>query len=199
MQMSKVTNRVKSPEGIIGKAVLYAILMVVLVLLFRNIFLVTYVPSSSMEDTLEPGDLVFGTRYDAQEIERYDVMVFQAVDEDVCYVKRVIGLPGETIKVENGKVYADGIELDDSFVKENMDSSGDGTFKVPEGSYFMMFGKRLMYLLKIWLDMRRSCSFPCSIFLLYREYHCEHILLYRTIEILSWKRGVIAWLIKKYI
>lgn len=142
MQMSKVTNRVKSPEGIIGKAVLYAILMVVLVLLFRNIFLVTYVPSSSMEDTLEPGDLVFGTRYDAQEIERYDVMVFQAVDEDVCYVKRVIGLPGETIKVENGKVYADGIELDDSFVKGNMDSSGDGTFKVPEGSYFMMGDNR---------------------------------------------------------
>lgn len=126
----------------IGKAVLYAFLMAALIWLFRNVFLVTYIPSVSMEDTICPGDLVVGTRYDAKEIERYDIMVFQAVDEDDCYIKRVIGLPGETIIVENGKVYADGVELDDSYVKEDMDPSGDGIFEVPEGCYFMMGDNR---------------------------------------------------------
>ena len=94
------------------------------------------------------GDIVFATRYNigADEIKRYDILIFIPPDNpdnsDETYIKRVIGLPGETIEVKNGKVYADGIELDSSFVKNPMNRKGDGTYVVPEGCYFFMGDNR---------------------------------------------------------
>ena len=120
----------------------YAVIAAIVILIFKCLLMITFVPSGSMEDTIKTGDMLLCTRYDAKDIERYDVMVFKAVDEDVYYIKRVIGLPGETITVENGKVYADGKELDSSFVKEEMDNSGDGIYEVPNDCYFMMGDNR---------------------------------------------------------
>ena len=58
------------------------------------------------------------------------------------YVKRLIGLPGETIEVKDGKVYADGVELDDSFIKDPQNRKGDGVYRVPEGCYFFLGDNR---------------------------------------------------------
>ncbi len=63
----------------------------------------------------------FSTRYDVDEdeLKRYDILTFIAPDNpEITYIKRLIGLPGETIEVKEGKVYADGVELDDSFIKD---------------------------------------------------------------------------------
>ena len=60
----------------------------------------------------------------------------------MLYVKRVVGLPGETIVVKNGKVYADGVELDNSFTKAPQNRRGDGVYKVPEGHYFFLGDNR---------------------------------------------------------
>lgn len=128
--------------------VLYIILMAIFVFLFRTVFMLTLVPTASMDSTIEEGDIVFATRYDISEedIERYDILVFIPPDNsdnlDVTYIKRVIGLPGETIEVKDGKVYADGVELDNSFVKNPMNRKGDGIYKVPEGCYFFMGDNR---------------------------------------------------------
>lgn len=96
-----------------------------------------------MENTIMTGDLLIGTRYDRTDISRYDIVVFIPPDEpDEFYIKRVIGLPGETILVEDGKVYADGVLLDDSFIAEDMEIKASQTFEVPDGCYFMMGDNR---------------------------------------------------------
>lgn len=127
---------------------LYVILMAEFVFIFRTVFMLTLVPTGSMDSTIEEGNMVFATRYDIseEEIERYDILIFIPPDNsdnlDVTYIKRVIGLPGETIEVKDGKVYADGVELDNSFVKTPMNRKGDGTYIVPEGCYFFMGDNR---------------------------------------------------------
>ena len=91
------------------------------------------------------GDIVLSTRYDTGEkdIKRYDILLFTLSDEPkTTYIKRVIGLPGEMIEVKNGKVYADGVELDDSFMDKPMNRKGDGTYVVPEGCYFFLGDNR---------------------------------------------------------
>ena len=91
------------------------------------------------------GNVVFSTRYDVDEdeLKRYDILTFIAPDNpEITYIKRFIGLPGETIEVKEGKVYADGVELDDSFIKNSQNQVGDGIYEIPEGCYFFMGDNR---------------------------------------------------------
>ena len=101
------------------------------------------IPSGSMENTIQIGDFAVGSRLNTKDIQRYDIVTFDSPDNPkITYIKRVIGLPGETVIVQNGEVWVDGEKLDDSFVKESMNDSGDGTYVVPEGCYFMMGDNR---------------------------------------------------------
>ena len=73
------------------------------------------------------------------------------------YIKRVIALPGEHVKIENGKVYIDGEELDEPYISENVETkpsdSGNVDFVVPEGTLFLMGDNR---------EKRMDCrSFGC--------------------------------------
>ena len=98
-----------------------------------------------MAGTIEPGDTLACTRFGIGEGEvgRYDILIFTPPDEPgMLYVKRVVGLPGETIEVKDGKVYADGAELDNSFTKAPQNRRGDGVYKVPEGHYFFLGDNR---------------------------------------------------------
>lgn len=115
----------------------------VLVAVYSVFFLTARVPSGSMEQTVMTGDYVIATRMDRTDIKRYDIMVFIPPDEpDIIYIKRVIGLPGETITVSGGRVFAGEEELDGSFLPEEMNGNGDGVFQVPEGCYFMLGDNR---------------------------------------------------------
>ncbi len=104
------------------------------------------VPTGSMENTIMPNDRIIALRltYYFEKPERGDIVVFKYPDdESVLYVKRVIGLPGETVDIRDGKVYIDGSEtpLADEYVKET--PLGDfGPYEVPEGHYFMMGDNR---------------------------------------------------------
>lgn len=120
-----------------------AVTCVIIITLFKTVFMLCIIPSASMERTLHIGDILIGTRYDAKKVKRYDVMVFIPPDHpNTYYIKRVIGLPGETITVKDGNVYADGQKLKSSFVNGEMDSSGDGVYNVPKDHYFMMGDNR---------------------------------------------------------
>ena len=90
--------------------------MLIFFILFSTVWRLDRAVSGSMEDTIKTGDLILGTRYgiEGEDIERYDILFFYPPDSpDELFVKRVIGLPGETIEVSGGCVYADGTELDD--------------------------------------------------------------------------------------
>ena len=122
---------------------------VVFVLIVNNFILINaLVPSESMEKTIMTGDRIFGFRlaYEFKEPERFDIVIFKYPDDPEqkeLYIKRVIGLPGETVNIVNGKVYIDGEKtlLDDSFCPET--PIGDfGPYTVPEGCYFMLGDNR---------------------------------------------------------
>ena len=124
----------------------YAILCAAISILFNTVWMLSFIPSESMEDTIKKGDLVLASRIEAEklDINRYDILIFTPLyeaDTDTL-IKRVIGLPGEVIKIENGKVFADGAELNNSFIKEPQDDDGDGTYVVPEGCYFFLGDNR---------------------------------------------------------
>ena len=117
------------------------------VLLYSCVLINAYIPSESMETTLMTGDRVIGNRLASKfghDPERFDVVIFYAPDSGELYIKRVIGMPGETVTIKDGKVYINDSDtpLDDSFIREPMETEGKSTYKVPEDSYFMMGDNR---------------------------------------------------------
>ena len=113
-------------------------------LLTQFIIISIVVPSRSMQDTINPGDRIVGFRlsYLFSEPQRGDIVIFRYPDDETqFYIKRIIGLPGETVEVKDGFVLIDGQPLDESYIKEkpNQDS---GPWTVPEGCYFMMGDNR---------------------------------------------------------
>lgn len=103
------------------------------------------VPSGSMENTIMTGDRVIGSRlaYLFDEPERGDIVIFRFPDnEKIYYVKRVIGLPGETVDIIDGQVYINDEPLDEPYLREPMVPEAPMHFEVPEDSYFMMGDNR---------------------------------------------------------
>ncbi|MBG0790645.1 MAG: signal peptidase I [Desulfovibrionaceae bacterium] len=127
------------------------------------------IPSGSMLETLQIGDhlLVSKFAYDVRlpsdiwldttdgkviyktgDPERGDIIVFKyPMNENQDFIKRVIGLPGETLEIRDKVVYIDGKPLDEPYVQHkdaNRVPGRDdfGPYTVPEGEYFMMGDNR---------------------------------------------------------
>ena len=110
------------------------------------------VPSGSMEDTIHPGDRLFGLRltYLFSDPQRGDIVVFKypvdaALGKKTNYIKRIIGLPGETVEIRDAKIYIDGSDtpLDEPYLKEEWTVRNDGyVFEIPEGCYLMLGDNR---------------------------------------------------------
>lgn len=121
--------------------------VVAAVLLINSFLLINArIPSPSMENTIMTGDRIFGNRlaYVFGEPRRFDIVIFKYPDdESQLFIKRIIGMPGETVEIIDGKVYIDGSEtpLDDSFTPETPVGSY-GPYTVPEGHYFMLGDNR---------------------------------------------------------
>lgn len=121
--------------------------VVIFVFIVNNLLIINAkIPSESMENTIMTGDQIFGNRlsYLNKDPERYDIVIFKYPDnEEKLFIKRVIGLPGETVKIVDGKVYINDNEapLDDSFLPEPMEGSF-GPYEVPENGYFMLGDNR---------------------------------------------------------
>jgi signal peptidase I len=100
-----------------------------------------------MENTIMTGDHVIGSRlsYRFSDPERGDIVIFRFPDnEKIYYVKRIIGMPGDTVDIIDGKVYLNGSEepLDEPYIREPMVPEAPMHFEVPEGCYFMLGDNR---------------------------------------------------------
>lgn len=107
----------------------------------------TYVSGSSMENTLSDGDnlIVDKITYRFSDPKRYDIIVFPfRYEEKVYYIKRIIGLPGETVQIVDGDIYIDGEILYESYGREVMRSSGLAAEPVTlgEDEYFVLGDNR---------------------------------------------------------
>ncbi len=97
----------------------------------------------SMTGVLENGDqlLVSKISYSVSEPERYDIVAFKLRKSDEYYnVKRIIGLPGETVKIMNGHIFIDDVELTDTPFDEYIMTSGvaEHGITLDDNEYFLM-------------------------------------------------------------
>lgn len=109
------------------------------------LFQPTMVDGESMEDTLHNGDILLLNRlsYRFHSPERFDMVVFP-FSMDEYYVKRIIGLPGETIEISDGTIYIDGAPLLEGYGREPAKSGGIAAEPIKLGSdeYFLMGDNR---------------------------------------------------------
>jgi signal peptidase I len=145
------------------EALVIILVAVVAAVLLREFVVQTfYIPSGSMEPTLMVGDRIVVNKlsYDFHSVDRGDIVVFARPPAENCggpevndLVKRVIGLPGETISLSGGYVYIDGRRLDETWLPASVQGtttpgpsgtaySLDRPFHIPAGDYFVMGDNR---------------------------------------------------------
>lgn len=136
----------------------------IVVVFLLNTFVIAgiRVPTGSMMNTIQKGDKLYNLKiaYMLSDPQRGDIAVFYypvdyALGNKTEYIKRVIGLPGETVEIRDSKVYitpadnSETFELDEPYLKDKGDawtvangSENFMIFHVPEDSYFMMGDNR---------------------------------------------------------
>lgn len=108
----------------------------------------TQVSGSSMETTLSDGDnlLVDKITYRFSEPKRFDIIVFPfQYDTDTYYIKRIIGMPGETVQIDyDGNIYINGSLLKESYGREVIQNPGRAAEPITLGKdeYFVMGDNR---------------------------------------------------------
>ena len=128
--------------------ILYLLLIVVATLLIvRYVGQRTMVSGSSMEPTLSDGDnlIVDKLTYHFTDPKRYDVIVFPYQHaENTYYIKRIIGLPGETVQIEDGTIYINGEVLEEAYGREVMQDPGIAAEPIAlgEDEYFVLGDNR---------------------------------------------------------
>ncbi len=108
------------------------------------------VPTGSMETTIMAGSRMIGFRlaYIFSEPQRGDIVIFRYPDDPKqFFVKRIIGLPGESIEIKNGQTYINGKKFEEDYINPDyylmpLDGEDYGPYEVPENSYFMMGDNR---------------------------------------------------------
>ncbi|MBD2259937.1 signal peptidase I [Pseudanabaena sp. FACHB-2040] len=109
-----------------------------------------YIPSGSMEPTLEVNDrlVIEKISYHFNQPERGDIVVFWPPESLFppgqrrdAFIKRVIGLPGDTVEVREGQVFVDGTALEEDYIKAPPNYEW-GPETVPEASYLVLGDNR---------------------------------------------------------
>jgi signal peptidase I len=123
--------------------------LVIAIVIRTFVFQAFYIPSESMVPTLKIGDRVLVNKlsYKLHDPRRGDIVVFKAppaaATADIKdLVKRLIGLPGETIEGRDGRIYINGKALSEPYLPRNVKSRTFGPEKVPPDSYFMLGDNR---------------------------------------------------------
>lgn len=164
--MASITNQKKN-EGATKEMIKSLTVAIILAMIFRSLlFEPFYIPSGSMKSTLLIGDYVFVSKYSygyskysfpfglnlfsgrifSTPPERGDVIVFKLPKNPrINYIKRLVGLPGDTIQVLDGILFINGKPLPRTRTKNFLDTDQDGnTYEIP--SYVETMPNGVSYL-----------------------------------------------------
>ena len=120
---------------------------IILAIILIRTFIVTpvRVNGTSMYSTLNDGEIMIVNKinYKFTDINRFDIVVVKTENNKI--IKRVIGLPGETLKYEDNVLYINGQEVKESYLKEKTEDFNInelGYKKIPQDCYFVMGDNR---------------------------------------------------------
>ena len=119
----------------------YIIIAIVVILIRTYILTPVIVSGSSMDNTLKNGELLLLKKFD-KNYERFDIVVFDYNNSKL--VKRIIGLPGETLEYKDGVLYINGQVVDDPFasITKDFKLSDLNINVIPDDYYFVMGDNR---------------------------------------------------------
>lgn len=125
---------------IVKEMIPYVVIILVVLLVKRFIFTPVVVNGNSMLDTLHDGDIMILDKIGMQigGIDRFDIVVIQTGRSKI--IKRVIGLPGETIEYKDNKLYINGKELEDNYGSQV--TYDFEKVEIPKDRYFVLGDNR---------------------------------------------------------
>ena len=126
--------------------IVYTCIILAIVLIRSFVVTPVRVNGTSMYSTLKDGEIMILKKYYYRfnDVKRFDIVVVKTEDDKI--IKRVIGLPGETLKYENHTLYIDGQEVEEPYLEqdtEDFDISSLGYDKLPRDCYFVMGDNRI--------------------------------------------------------
>lgn len=146
-ETEEIGNSAQHPllRTLLGIVICIFTALVLALIITRYVAHHTSVEGSSMETTLSNGDqiIVENISYYIHDPERFDVVVFPN-KEGVNYIKRIIGLPGETVQIADGYIYIDGEALLENYGNELMEDPGLAAEEISlgEDEYFVLGDNR---------------------------------------------------------
>ena len=142
----KTGNSLK--KDILEMAVYLIGVIIVVMFLYHYLGQQVEVSGSSMEQTLSDSYRLILEKlsYRFDEPKRFDIIVFrpQKANRNLYYIKRIIGLPGETVRIKNGFIYINGKKLDENYGRETILESGRAsqTIQLKKDEYFVLGDNR---------------------------------------------------------
>lgn len=138
----------KSPlRELLGMLLYIGVVLVITFLIITFVGQRTHVSGDSMKNTLYHGDqlIVDKITYRFKDPVRYDIIVFPyQYEENTFYIKRIIGLPGETVQIADGEIYINGEVLRETYGREVIQDPGMAAepIKLGEDEYFVLGDNR---------------------------------------------------------
>ena len=142
-------EREKSPfQERLGMVLSIGVVLVITFLIITFVGQRTHVSGDSMKNTLNHGDqlIVDKLTYRFQDPVRYDIIVFPyQYEENTFYIKRIIGLPGETVQIADGEIFINGEVLMESYGREVIQDPGTAAepIRLGEDEYSLFIKKTL--------------------------------------------------------
>ena len=145
-KMSKKEEEREKKLYLLGKwLLLTGCLGLLLMFSLHNILMIGSIPTESMQPTLEEGGRVVVNKlsYMYGKPKRGEIIVFELPEmNNRLMIKRIIGVPGDKIEIKEGKVYINGKEKKELYIKEPMKKQENKAYCVPKNNYFVMGDNR---------------------------------------------------------
>ncbi len=127
-------------KKVIKELIPYIVIVIVVVLIRSFIATPVRVDGDSMNKTFKNGDILI--LYKLSKIKRFDVIVLHETDDDEKIIKRVIGMPGDTVAIKDGEIYINDKKIEDKYAY-GMTSDYD-RITLKSNEYFILGDNRLI-------------------------------------------------------